>query len=227
MMRTILLVERNEVERKQLAQALAHAGFRVLPTESTEDAQHLIARTPADLAIVSNAVDDSMDVALVQWLRAQAFSATIPILALSTDASVHARLSALAAGANDHVAWPFSPAHIIGRIRNLLNHRDHLPSVAPQGFARRILVVDDSPTYGNALLDELQKDGHDVAVAENGIDALKFLERYRVDLVVLDVFLPDINGVEVCRRIKTSPRTCSLPVLVLTGREKSAVRSEA
>lgn len=226
-MRTVLLVEGNATQRAQLASALRRAGYRVLISESTAEARTAVVCTSIDLAIVSNSLSDWVDVELVQWLRGQPAATNLPILALSTDPSVHARLSALAAGANDHVAWPFSADHILDRIQNLLNRRDHLPSVAPQGFARRVLVVDDSPTYGNALMDELQKDGHDVVLAESGTDAMRFLERHRADLVVLDVFLPDITGVEVCRRIKSTPRTSSIPVLMLTGREKSAIRADA
>lgn len=226
-MRTVLLVESNATQRAQLASALERAGHRVLISQSAAEARKAVARTSIDLAIVSNSLSDWVDVELVQWLRGQPAATSLPILALSTDPSVHARLSALAAGANDHVVWPFSADHVLDRIQNLLNRRDHLPSVAPQGFARRVLVVDDSPTYGNALLDELQKDGHDVVLAESGTDAMRFLERHRADLVVLDVFLPDINGVEVCRRIKSTPRTSGIVVLMLTGREKSAIRAEA
>jgi DNA-binding response OmpR family regulator len=171
--------------------------------------------------------EDTVDIELLQWLRAQLLGANLAILAISQGGVVHTRLSALTAGANDHVAWPFAMDHLLSRIQNLFNRRALLPSFPPQGFARRVLVVDDSPTYGNALLTELQIDGHDVVLAENGVDALLFLERHRVDVVVLDIFLPDINGIEVCRRIKASPKTANLPVLMLTGQEKSVVRADA
>jgi DNA-binding response OmpR family regulator len=226
-MRTILLIESNSTQRAQLASTLQRAGYVVLVSASAAEARSTVTRTSVDLTIVSNSLSDWVDVELVQWLRGQPAAKTLPILAISTDPSVHARLSALAAGANDHVAWPFSTEHVVDRIQNLLNRRDHLPSVAPQGFARRVLVVDDSPTYGNALMDELQKDGHDVVLAETGTDAMRFLERHRADLVVLDVFLPDISGVEVCRRIKSTTRTSGIPVLMLTGRERSAIRADA
>jgi DNA-binding response OmpR family regulator len=226
-MRTILLVERSEAERTKLEDALRHAGFRVIEARSSAEARTALGNTVPELAILSNSFNESVDVDLLQWLRSQDFGMTLPILVLSQGSAVHDRLAALTSGANDYIAWPIDLDHLVSRVRSLINHRDHLPSVAPQGFARRILVVDDSPTYGNALLDELQKDGHDVALAENGNDALLYLERHRADLVVLDVFLPDINGVEVCRRIKTSSKTSGLLVLILTGREKSAVRAEA
>ncbi|MGC4070693.1 MAG: response regulator [Polyangiaceae bacterium] len=226
-MRTILLVEKSEAERTKLQDALRLSGYRVIEASSSSEARTALGNTTPELAVLSNSFSESIDVDLLQWLRAQDFGMTLPILVLSQGTAVHDRLSALTSGANDYIAWPIDPDHLVARVRSLINHRDHLPSVAPQGFARRILVVDDSPTYGNALLDELQKDGHDVALAENGNDALLYLDRHRADLVVLDVFLPDINGVEVCRRIKTSARTSGLLVLVLTGREKSAVRAEA
>jgi DNA-binding response OmpR family regulator len=223
----ILLVEESPLERRLLAQVLESAGHRVTAIENATGTRGTQILSSVDLAIVSSLGESGVDLELIQWLRRQATAAKLPILTLFPDATVHARQVALSMGASDYVARPFSADFLMSRVQSLLNHRRNLASVAPQGFARRVLVVDDSPTYGYALLDELHKDGHDVAFAETGTDGLAFLNRHRVDLVVLDIFLPDINGVEVCRNIKTGRLTSTIPVLILTGREKSAVRADA
>ena len=223
----ILLVEENTSERNRLTIALQSGGYRVQPVEDTNAARATLFRSSMDLAVVSTLKDDGTELDLVQWLRSQASPIAMPILVVADDITAKARLASLRAGANDYIARPFDQKHFLSRISNLLAHRESRPSAIPQGFSRRILVVDDSPTYGYALSDEMRKDGHDVAFADTGRDALSYLESQKADLVILDVFLPDINGVEVCRRIKTAERTANLPVLVMTGREKSAVRAEA
>jgi DNA-binding response OmpR family regulator len=223
----ILLIEKNLTERERLANAIQAAGYHLQFAEDVASARKVLAQWNADLAIVSAPGGDEPDLGLVEWLRSRSPATQMPILILSEDITARARLAAYKVGANDYIARPFDLGHFRGRISNMLGRRESRASAAPPGIPRRILVVDDSPTYGYALSGELQKDGHDVAYAETGRDALMYLDSQKADLVILDVFLPDLNGVEVCRRIKASERTTKLPVLVLTGREKSAVRSEA
>jgi two-component system response regulator MprA len=81
----------------------------------------------------------------------------------------------------------------------------------------RVLVVDDEPAVRQALERALAAEGHDVTVAEDGRAALDRLADERVDAVVLDVAMPRIDGLEVCRRLRTAgDRT---PVLMLTARD--------
>ena len=89
--------------------------------------------------------------------------------------------------------------------------------------ATLILNVDDNDGARYAKTRILQSAGFRVVEAENGTDALAFVLRDEPDLVLLDVKLPDINGIEVCRRIKADPVTSSIVVLqtsaALTGRD--------
>jgi two-component system, OmpR family, response regulator RegX3 len=85
---------------------------------------------------------------------------------------------------------------------------------APQ---ETILVVDDDPLISNSIAYALKQEGYAVVVAPNGQVALSEAGRRKPDLVVLDVGLPDINGVEVCRRIR---RDSSVPIMFLTARQE-------
>ena len=223
----ILVIEENSTERESLALALQGAGYKVETAENLKEARSIFLCPVVDFVLVSTLHDAGVDLGLLQWLREKAPRNKMPILVVAEDIGAKARMAAHNAGGDEYIARPFSLQLFLCRIRNMLNHRGGRSSLAPPGFARRVLAVDDSSTYGNALSDELRKDGHDVTLAANGKDALLFLDHFDVDFVVLDVFLPDISGVEVCRQIKTTERTSTLPVLILTGREKSAVRSEA
>jgi two-component system response regulator MprA len=81
----------------------------------------------------------------------------------------------------------------------------------------RVLVVDDEPAVRRALERALRLDNHDVAVAEDGEQALDVLARGATDAVILDVLMPRLDGLEVCRRLrKAGDRT---PVLMLTARD--------
>lgn len=80
----------------------------------------------------------------------------------------------------------------------------------------RILVVDDEPSITEFVSYNLRKEGYEVAVAENGDEALALARTHPFDLVVLDVMLPGIDGYEVCRRLRVES---SVPVLFLSARD--------
>ena len=80
----------------------------------------------------------------------------------------------------------------------------------------RVLVVEDEESYSDALSYLLRKEGYDVAVAGNGIDALKEFDRNGADIVLLDLMLPGLPGTEVCREIKDDPANSKLPVVLIT-----------
>src|ERR671914_1129884 len=81
----------------------------------------------------------------------------------------------------------------------------------------RILVVDDEPAVREAVERALRLEGHDVALAADGRQALDALDAWPPDAVVLDVLMPRVDGLEACRRMRSSgDRT---PVLMLTARD--------
>ncbi len=87
-----------------------------------------------------------------------------------------------------------------------------------------ILVVDDDKKISDFLIDLLSAGGHQVRAAYGGQEALDRLatrERDEIDLVLLDVMMPDIDGFAVARRLKSDPATEYLPIIMVTGRDRS------
>jgi two-component system, OmpR family, response regulator MprA len=87
--------------------------------------------------------------------------------------------------------------------------------------ARRILVVDDDPMVATTIQRALLPEGYDVDVALGGAAALDRARDRRPDLVVLDLMMPGIDGLEVCRRLRADG---NLPILMLTARSGTADR---
>ena len=81
----------------------------------------------------------------------------------------------------------------------------------------RILVVDDDLDTQNLVKTLLEIEGYEVHTAENGEDALTTVSTTTIDLVILDVRLPGIDGYEVCRRLKSQPDSRSIPVLMYSA----------
>jgi two-component system phosphate regulon response regulator PhoB len=82
----------------------------------------------------------------------------------------------------------------------------------------RILVVEDEADLAELVAFHLRESGHAVTTASNGGTALAEVRRQRPDLVVLDLMLPDVSGLEVCRRLRRETGTSRVPVLMLTAK---------
>lgn len=84
-------------------------------------------------------------------------------------------------------------------------------------FDGLIVAVDDNPINLDTLLEVLSGEHLDLAIATDGATALSIIEREQPDLVLLDVMLPDMNGFEVCRRLKANPRTADIQIVFMTA----------
>ncbi len=80
-----------------------------------------------------------------------------------------------------------------------------------------ILIVDDNPENLRVLSAVLEEEGYQVRAATNGRQALETIEASQPDLLLLDVHLPEMNGLEVCRTIRRDPRHDQMPVLFLSA----------
>ena len=84
---------------------------------------------------------------------------------------------------------------------------------------RRIAVIEDEATIAASLAARLRSEGFEVETAADGLDGVELCDRFRPDLVILDLMLPGLDGLEVCRRIQ---RERHVPVLMLTARDSEA-----
>ena len=104
-------------------------------------------------------------------------------------------------------------AAIVSLVRTLEPKRSY-PKPTESG---RILVVDDNNSNRDLLCRRLIHEGHEVVVASSGLEALAILEGDRFDLILLDLLMPDMNGVEVLERLKLDERWRSTAVIMISG----------
>jgi len=81
-----------------------------------------------------------------------------------------------------------------------------------------ILIADDDPDIRDLVAFKLEQAGFDVTIVDNGVSALSRARENRPDLAVLDVMMPGMSGIDVCRQLRGDPRTAALPVILLTAR---------
>jgi len=94
------------------------------------------------------------------------------------------------------------------------------PGASQPGHQRlgRVLLVEDEQDVAELIRYNLTKEGYDVVLSGNGNEALRLAREHRPDVLLLDIMVPQLNGWEVCRRIKKDPELAAIPVIMVSGR---------
>jgi twitching motility two-component system response regulator PilG len=87
----------------------------------------------------------------------------------------------------------------------------------PKG--KSILVVDDSPTVRKLIAGKLEKCGHEVICANDGVEAIERLENFVPDLILLDITMPRMDGYQVCKQIRSNSATKDVTVVMISGKD--------
>ena len=88
---------------------------------------------------------------------------------------------------------------------------------SPGARRSRVLIADDRESIRSLFSRLLSEDGHEVVLAPDGASALAAVHRHRPDVILLDVAMPLIDGLEVCRQLKADPETRLTPVVLVSG----------
>ena len=98
-----------------------------------------------------------------------------------------------------------------------IKRRDEVNETMPKG--KKILVVDDSPTVRKLIAGKLEKSGHEVICASDGVEAMERLDGLLPDLVLLDITMPRMDGYQVCKLIRNNTATQNVPVVMISGKD--------
>ena len=87
-------------------------------------------------------------------------------------------------------------------------------------MAKRVLIIDDSATQLNSLKIFFRRDGWDVDIASDGLEAYIKVYNNPPDVIVSDVLMPNLSGFQLCRLLKSDPQTSQIPIALLTVLDK-------
>ena len=83
---------------------------------------------------------------------------------------------------------------------------------------KKILIVEDDPSFSRAINHIIEKEGYDVITASNGMAGLRMAKEESPDLMILDVMLPGLDGFEICSQLRQNPETENLPIIMLSAK---------
>lgn len=105
-------------------------------------------------------------------------------------------------------------------------YSDSTPEKRMTTYKSRILIVDDQALMRDHMQRLLGREGYELAYAVNGVDALQKVDGFAPDLILLDVRMPEMDGFEVCRRLRADPNTADIPIIMVTAFDDREARLE-
>jgi len=213
MSHAILIVDDSLTVREDLLESFAMHGLPALSCATAADARTLLAKEKVGLVILDVLLPDADGTDLLREIRANPDSARLPVLMLSTEAEVRDRIRGLALGSNDYVGKPYDRDYVVRRARELLGiGRGTQPSPATS-----VLLIDDSTTFREQLAEALRDNGFSVLSAASGEEGLRSAAANRPAAVIVDGFLPGIDGATVVRKLRMDVALRHTPCILLTG----------
>lgn len=206
----ILVIDDSITVRMDLVSALDEAGLPAISVASLAEARASLAERSIALVVLDVMLPDGDGVEFLGWLRASAKYSELPVLMLSAESDVKDRIRGLRTGATDYIGKPYDASYVIARARQLTRPRT-LPGV------QTILVVDDSASVRGVVAEALETAGYSVITAADGATGLQTCARERPAAVVVDGFMPEMDGPTMIRRIRLDPALRTTPCLMLTG----------
>jgi diguanylate cyclase (GGDEF)-like protein len=206
----LLIVDADREFVERLVEDTRLAGYESVGVTDLNTAREQMVRSRPDLVLLDINLDGG-EATGYSLLRAfSVLNPPVPVIALTDSSVLMDRVQAARFGARVFLQKSISPERILAEIGSLLQR---LQPVRP-----RILAVDADPSMRSTLTGLLAPEGLDVVSLGDPLDFWSVLESTSPDLVVLDVDLPTLSGVELCRIVRNDPRWSSMPVLFLTAR---------
>jgi len=146
---------------------------------------------------------------ILQQLQHDPQTASLPVIMLTI---VDQPELGLALGASEYLVKPVEASSLLGAVQRCMKG---------SADARSVLIVEDDPSSRHLLENQLQGAGYKVVVAADGIEARRWVALQKPGLVVLDLLLPGMGGIELLKEWRGQAGTADLPVVILTGKELS------
>ncbi|TAN55639.1 MAG: response regulator [Magnetospirillum sp.] len=217
--RLILIVEDSATQAIRLQFVLEQEGFRTVTAASGEAALDEINRHLPCLIIVDYHLPGIQGDELCRQIHMDVTTRGVPMLMLTADETSTAELHGLESGADDFVAKSEDPEILLLRVHNLLRKsRRELGNVevGRSLFRRaRVLVIDDSNTYRQSLAQELTDEGCEVTQVTTGPEGLEVLSHSDFDCVMVDMVMPGMDGIAVCKELAARRVDAAAPLVVL------------
>lgn len=219
----IVVVEDSETQAFKLRLLLEEQGWDVSVSGAGEEALASLSDPLPDLILVDYNLPGMRGDEFCRRIRMNLNTRGVPILITTSAAPDAAEVRSLESGADDYISKSESAEILLLRIRSLLRKASVQPVIlhsrGPDFKPARLLAIDDGVTYLAFVSGELRNQGYEVETASSGPEGLDRLAKERFDCVLVDLAMPGMDGIEVCRRISALRQgpNAGVAVIILTA----------
>lgn len=231
-MKRVLIIEDEEVLLTALTEKLKRAGYDVLGARDGESGFEAIQTGHPDLILLDLLLPKKHGMQILLDMRGDPELAKIPVIVISNSGQPVEMEQIMAMGVRDYlVKANFTPEEVLEKVEKIV--------ISPQPEARSasalpgkgydVMVVEDDRFLRELIVRKLTAIGFAVTEAIDGTEALKLLETAHPHVLLLDLVMPGIDGIEVLQRLKANSATAKLPVIILSnlGQQESVARAQA
>ncbi len=211
MSRKILVIEDNEQNRILMRQILKYQGHEVLEAVDGAAGLAMAREHMPDLILLDLQMPVMGGFAVIKELRDAPELSHLKVIAVTSFAMKGDREKALEAGFDEYVTKPIDTRKFAETVKNFL------PDESAALKKPVILCVDDTPANLKLLENILVPRGYEVVSVANGSDALLKIKSLTIDLILLDLMMPGMDGLQVSRKIKDNKKSRNIPIVILTA----------
>jgi len=205
----VLIIDDDTELTQELHQLGNDRGIQIEQASSLSFGREEIERIHPDLIILDLTFPNEIEDGLTLLVELSNSNPSIPVLVLTVRGELSDRLQASRAEATAFLHKPFSLEQILEIVHQTLQQ--------PDSMSGKILVVDDDPAFLSLLKRRLKSEELEITTLSHPQDFWKTLETVSPDLLILDLIMPDPDGIELCRVVRNDPQWYELPIVFLTG----------
>jgi len=211
----VIVIDDAPVVREVIAKNLHKIGFEednVFQASDGLEGINMLRAEQVDLIISDWNMPNMDGLELLKTIKGYPELASIPFIMITSESEKEKVDEAFKAGVNQYIFKPFKPDYFSEKIQQTLGKNLY--------GAKQVMVVDDSPVIRRIVEKQLKMlgfGGFNFLGAGNGVLALSLLEEKKVDLIITDLHMPDMDGIEFVREVRINEKTDLIPVLMITS----------
>ena len=233
----ILIVDDDPLNVKLLAAMLPVDEYESVFAYGGDEALQIVAMDKPEMIILDVMMPETNGLEVTKRLKNDSHLRDIPVILVTAMDSNNNKIMGLEAGADEFLNKPINKAELLARIKSLLRLKQYqdklkthadptnfiVPPVDTEGALQAtinlptILLVDDNENDSKLIHSYLHGEPYQIKLAKDGYNAISCAQQENIDLILLDILLPGIDGFEVCRQLKEAEQTSNIQIVAITS----------
>jgi len=211
--KVLLYIEDNSANMRLVESFVTKLGFEFHGSANGEEGIKKARALKPDLILMDMALPGIDGVEATKRLKSEEETQHIPIIAVTARVSTRDENRALEAGCSDYITKPIDLKKLVATLERIADISRPKPRPKlPEKYAR-VLLVDDTPDNIMILTKFFKENGIEVYVANNGAEALDLLLNEKIDFIISDILMPEMDGFELCYTIRKTPQFSHVPFI--------------